>query len=335
MRHAPTVLVSFVSACTFTAPGPAGFAGPDVAATTATSDETGPPPDPATTGGSSSGGGTTTGAPAPPRFDLGGGADIPEAAPCPGIDVLFVIDDSYSMADEQANLVASFPGFSDGLLALVDGGLDVHVGVVTTDAYAFNEAGCTMVGALTTRTGGTGSSNAMCAPFSEGRYLTGADDLVADFACAAQVGTEGDPKERPVLAALEALAPTNLGEGGCNAGFRRAGAVFVTVIVTDEDDLEDTPGTPGDWYEDLVARAGGDPARVIVLSLVGHPKPNLCPPFQWNGSEGAQIASQLIEFTELFGPNGMVGDVCAPDYAPFFDEALALIETTCDALPAG
>src|SRR3954463_379131 len=49
------------------------------------------------------------------------------------IDILFVIDDSPSMADKQANLAANFPNFID-VLNTIEGGLpDVHIGVVTSD----------------------------------------------------------------------------------------------------------------------------------------------------------------------------------------------------------
>jgi len=49
------------------------------------------------------------------------------------IDILFVIDDSVSMADKQANLAANFPNFIN-VLNTIDGGLpDVHIGVVTSD----------------------------------------------------------------------------------------------------------------------------------------------------------------------------------------------------------
>src|SRR5689334_9245327 len=49
------------------------------------------------------------------------------------IDMLFVIDDSPSMADKQANLARNFPSFID-VLNTIEGGLpDVHIGVVSSD----------------------------------------------------------------------------------------------------------------------------------------------------------------------------------------------------------
>src|SRR5947207_6722936 len=47
------------------------------------------------------------------------------------LDLLFVIDDSPSMADKQANLAANFPQFMK-VLSSIPGGLpNVHIGVVT------------------------------------------------------------------------------------------------------------------------------------------------------------------------------------------------------------
>src|SRR4051794_39630876 len=49
------------------------------------------------------------------------------------VDILFVIDDSPSMADKQANLANNFPNFIN-VLNTIQGGLpDVHIGVVTSD----------------------------------------------------------------------------------------------------------------------------------------------------------------------------------------------------------
>src|SRR5215813_3716812 len=52
------------------------------------------------------------------------------------IDLLFLIDDSPSMADKQANLADSFPKFIQ-LLSSLPGGLpSVHIGVATSDMGA-------------------------------------------------------------------------------------------------------------------------------------------------------------------------------------------------------
>jgi hypothetical protein len=71
----------------------------------------------------------------------------------------------------------------------------------------------------------------------------------------------------------------------------------------------------------------------MVLALVGHPKPNECIEAQWTGEDGAEIATRIIAFTEMFD-EGRVGDICAPDYGPFFADAIAGIADACNvAIP--
>src|ERR1700704_246022 len=49
------------------------------------------------------------------------------------LDLLFLIDDSPSMADKQANLAENFPKFIDVLRSIPGGLPNVHIGVVTSD----------------------------------------------------------------------------------------------------------------------------------------------------------------------------------------------------------
>jgi hypothetical protein len=53
-----------------------------------------------------------------------------EQSAWPSLDVLFVVDSTGSMAEEQAGLAAASGRFLDGLVAL---GVDYQVGVTTTD----------------------------------------------------------------------------------------------------------------------------------------------------------------------------------------------------------
>src|SRR5262245_53839080 len=62
----------------------------------------------------------------------GTGIVLPPAEP---VDVLFVVDNSGSMADEQDRLAAAFPAF----LAALQPDADLHVAIVTTDLTSMNE----------------------------------------------------------------------------------------------------------------------------------------------------------------------------------------------------
>lgn len=311
----------------------------DVAPPPAVDDTVVPEPDePRDEGGSTSGGDeSSTGDEEPGStgfsFDVPALPDPIEPGVCDAVDLLFVIDNSGSMADEQANLIASVPGFIDGISDRLGVSTDYHVGVVSTDEATFNGDGCQEIGALVTRTGGDLSSDADCGPYVDGTpFITPRDDLATSFACAAQLGIDGNGIERPMDALAAALHPAD-GLMGCNADFLREEALLVIVLITDEEDADDSEGDPVSWYETVVAAKGGDEERVVVLSLVGHPKPNDCIPTQWTGMMGAEIATRILQFTSIF-PHGYVGDICSDDYEPFFTDAIAHIDTVC-SIPAG
>jgi hypothetical protein len=266
-----------------------------------------------------------------------GGSD----AGCRAVDLLFVIDNSGSMEDEQANLISSFPGFIDAMKDQLSEDLGYHVGITTSDLYAGN-VDCPFEGALITQTAGGGASNAPCGPYASGaRYMTESDDLAAKFSCAGQVGIEGDGDERPMQTMLAALA----NPGGCNDGFLRDDALLVVVIITDEEDdheqvgctgtvnvdpSDGSAGEPDQWFDQLVAFKGGDERKVVVLSLVGPQGLAACPELQKceGGIVGAEVAGRIIDFTERF-TYGFVGPVCEP-YGPFFSDAISSIVTACD-----
>jgi hypothetical protein len=230
-------------------------------------------------------------------------------------------------------LVASFDGFIDGMREYLVDANDVHVGVITTDEYDHNPPECRTLGALVTQT-----PQGSCGPFAEGGgYMTQADELEESFACTASVGTGGSGWEKPMAATLAAIDPA-LGEpGACNEGFVREDALLVLVIITDEDDRVPgasgggSPGWPIDWFEGIVAAKGGNETNVVVLALVGTDGwdvPNVCPAFPEDENDGATHAIRILQMVGMF-TYGYVGDVCASDYGPFFDDALGLIHTAC------
>ncbi|HEY8374956.1 MAG TPA: vWA domain-containing protein, partial [Nannocystis sp.] len=82
---------------------------------------------------------TTTGTTdALPKLDVGGpvtGGDTtggPATGGCEKVDFLFVVDNSGSMADEQMNLINSFPGFISTITQTLDA-QDYHIMAVSTD----------------------------------------------------------------------------------------------------------------------------------------------------------------------------------------------------------
>jgi hypothetical protein len=271
------------------------------------------------------------------RADAGPPPDAEAPEECRDVDVLFVIDNSASMADNQDSLIRSFPGFIGAIREHLAFATSVHIGVVTTDAYRDNDASCREIGDLVTNTGGISSSMSSCGPFaSGGRYLDASEpDLDAKFACIAKVGAGGDDDERAARALLDAVDPARNAPGSCNAGFIRPDSLLVVVIITDEDDVMDgcdgsdpfggcmsygSGGLPDDWVAELVADRGGIADNIVVLSLLGRRADNPC---------GAVVAARLLGFARRFDDQGFVGDVCAESYDSFFAEALPIIDRAC------
>ena len=163
-----------------------------------------------------------------------------KAIPNRDLDILFVIDNSPSMIEEQQSLAANFPRMIDALSTL-DGGLpNLHIGVVTSD-----------LGTTGSRTG-AGPSVAGCNSSMEGnlvpvdgahRFLSDVDsgggtrttnytgELRDAFAALANVGDSGCGFEQHLGAMYRALD-----DNPVNAGFLRDDANLAIVVLADEDD---------------------------------------------------------------------------------------------------
>jgi len=252
--------------------------------------------------------------------DEGTTGEPPPTVQCTTLDILVVVDNSDTMAEEQAKLTQALPQFIASVQSqLPDVMGSIHVGVLATDSPLFV----------------TATPAATCTPYASGaNWLAAGETLATELACATSLGVAGDPDERPMQMTIEALSPEQLGTEGFHDGFLREAGPLVIVLVTDEeDDLEPetewgSEGDPADWVTAIAASKGGWVQDVVVLSLVGHDKPNACPEYQWNGVDGAELAPRLIEFTESF-PRHAVGDPCAMEYTTFLNAAAAQVVEAC------
>lgn len=268
-----------------------------------------------TTAASEDGGdtGTSDGA------DSSSGDDLP-IEPCTAVDILFVVDDSEPMLEEQLRLQAAALAFVQQVTASIPTLMsDLHIGVITTDDELLVQA----------------TDAAVCGPYEGGNnwMVSSSTTLQTELECALAVGVGGSPNERPMDMLRGALSDANLMPGGFHNGFLREQALLVVVLVTnEEDELErDTSwgsmGEPAEWVETLASRKGGYEKDVVVLSLVGIEQPNACEG-PWDGTVGAQVAPRLIEFTEAF-PQGAVGDVCALEYGTFLQGVVPGVTAAC------
>jgi hypothetical protein len=265
----------------------------------------------------------------PITFDLG---IIPDSPPfdmgCRKVDFLFIVDNSGSMTAQQAQLLASFPGFINAMQDALEGVVDsYHVGVLTSDNYSGNAPGCNTLGDLVTQTAGFGAANQVCTPFAAGgRFATEADDLEVKFPCMAQVGTSGSPIEQPVTALIASFDPSKTGSGDCNDDFLRDDAILVVVIVTDDPpynfDMDDAhPATnTTNWYSDVIAAKNDDPEALVVIGFI---------PWMNVSCTGAE-SPNLIAFIDSFGEHGVKASICEPDFGPVFASTIETIVTTCE-----
>lgn len=279
------------------------------------------------------------------------------------IDFLFVIDNSGSMRDEQINLANSVPKFIKTIQSEIKNLESYHVGVISTDKDIFgsqhgSNPQCAKLGGLKVerpRTkddkmepGGNAGMNFECGPYANGlSFMTRKDDLEKTFDCAARLGIRGDGNERPMDALFASMGSELTAKGACNEGFFRDDAILVVVLITDEEDdqrksaMGDTgsKGDPATWHKKLMKFKGDREEYVVVLSLIGHEKPNACattiPTGEADkmGVDGAEISPRLKDFTERFGKRGSVYDVCAEDYSDSFAKAVDILGSACEELP--
>ena len=157
------------------------------------------------------------------------------------IDILFVIDNSGSMKEEQDNLRRNFPSFTRALKALPQGLPNVHIAVVSSSMGAGRFAGvpgCPVGGdsGIFQSAGRAGNCRGPRDPFIS---AVGADrnfdgDIDDVLSCIAPLGTNGCGFEQQLLAARTALDPLRM--PAQNRGFLREEAVLALVLLTDEDD---------------------------------------------------------------------------------------------------
>lgn len=282
--------------------------------------------------GASGGGSTSDGSGNNPKFDVADGTAGGSAGDdmgdegCAKVDLLFVVDNSTSMEDNQKNLADNVPGFVTAMQEkLGDKVNDYHIGVVTSDEYRTNIEECKLLGALVTQTGYCETVENQCWPFAEpgARYLTEDDDIAEKFPCMALVNTCGHNEEKPMGAALAAIGPDLNAAGACNDGFIREDAVLVVVFVSDEPDT--TEGTAEDWFQEMVGIKGVE-TNIVIVSLIGwgdNPQDgDIC-----NIAVGTN--DEVAKFTEMF-THGFIDHVCSPSYGVSLDAALDGIQSACD-----
>lgn len=170
------------------------------------------------------------------------------------LDVLFVIDNSNSMREEQEGVARELTAFIDELKKGGGVAQDFNVGVITTTVYQhtltgsmpplldYNRLYPSQSGRLQAVPDANPDGGGVLLGTGTERVLKATDpELVTKFARLVQQGTNGSGQETPFEAirlALFDLDKTALENGG-NGGFLRDGARLLIVNVTDEDDCSE------------------------------------------------------------------------------------------------
>ena len=247
----------------------------------------------------------------------------------PPVDVLFVVDNSGSMANEQQNLGANFQQFISYFQAL---GLDYHLGVTTTDDLK----------TAVTEDGTTHNPGEQGKLVGNPNILTPqTQNVIGDFTANVNVGIAGWRAERGLESAK--LALSNPMRNGANAGFLRDNAILAIIIVSDEEDQSKPYGsteptkaeaddaswqaanlTPvADYVNFFLSLKNNNQAMVNLSAIIGD-VPGGCPTSASPGTRYAEAATML---------HGVQGSICADNFGPILDQIGATVTGLATAYP--
>jgi hypothetical protein len=224
--------------------------------------------------------------------------------PRPRVDVLLVLDNGTSMADEAANVAANLERLPAYLHAEY---LDFHLGVTTTGLAPGGDC----------PGGADGGEDGRLFPVdgSSARILAPeTPEVEAAWEANLRVGACREGPNQVFEAALRALSPPIADAADDprhpepddgNRGFLRPDARLVVMAVTDREDA--SPGTV-DFYRDaLAARAGS--GGFLFHAVVGD-RATGC---RRAGTGSAEPGDRLIALVER-ADGGIFGSICAPDF---------------------
>jgi hypothetical protein len=172
-------------------------------------------------------------------------------------DILFVVDNSGSMAANQQKVATDLPVFVSELQK--SGGVinSFRVGLTTTSVYSAYQSFNSINYYYYPQGGWLMDIPLVDGGVSTDRYLDDSNpELVPRFSLAmVNVGIDGSGQETPFeatrIALNLALTPATPDGGPANVGFLRDGARLMVVAVSDEDDCSETDRPPQVHYTDV------------------------------------------------------------------------------------
>ncbi|OJT23677.1 hypothetical protein BO221_16950 [Archangium sp. Cb G35] len=222
------------------------------------------------------------------------------------VDVLFVVDNSGSMMDEQQSLGANFSAF---LSHAGKAGVDYHIAVTTTGIERSSGGWATCPG------GAEGGENGRFFPVDNSspriiKPTTPSADAV--FVRNTNVGV-CHWNEQGLEAMYQALSAPLVFSGDDprtpqsldgNAGFLREDAKLAIIAVTDEEDFSPQPVAAYETF--LLGLKGGDRSKILFSAITGPGDLTTCPRASSTGSRYIQLAQST---------GGVVESICTPNWA--------------------
>jgi len=215
------------------------------------------------------------------------------------VDILFVIDNSGSMIEEQVKLGPALSSFIGSIARI-----DWQIGITTSDTSAgpFGvQGGLVPMKGTNTKILSKNVPNYQ-AVFQNTVYR---DEIIN---CVDPNCPSAD--ERPLEAITMAVGKRNAE----NAGFFRAGADLATVVLTDENERSTGSGTTGVDVVNAVRAAFGVNKTFTGFGIVVRPGDTACYALQTANQGAGQYGTFVAAFATL--TKGLLGSICDADYGP-------------------
>jgi hypothetical protein len=282
----------------------------------------------------------------PASRDEGGGDDTnpgTDASPvtpraCNKMDLVFVIDDSKSMEQEQGNLAANFPMFASLLSSYTtpDGEkIDYRIAVTTTGKdlmYTIQNGPITLPA---NENGDNGAFRTNCNLAK--RYLEPTDaNMQQVLSCRANVGISGPSFEMPLMMTKWALGDRMA--DNTNAGFLREDALLGIVMLTDEDDASTTQNNftvtatsqpPVDYHPaDLISfldTLKGHRTRWAAGVIAG---PTSCTSAFGEAAKATRLQDFVMQ-ANTSSPQASFSSICDGDLTAALQKTLDTFQTAC------
>ena len=219
----------------------------------------------------------------------------------PKIDILFVIDDSNSMKDNQNNLsqnLGSFMKWANQLNA------DYHIAVTTTDADCGTKYKYDPAKKICDRPSRPDIPNTGCFRGSQKVITPQTPNGLTLFSNNVKVGLNGSGNEQGIEASYKALQPDRLND--CNQGFLRNDASLSIVYVSDESDS--SPNSIAFYVKFFLGLKKNNNALVRASAVVGPPG-NGCA----NGSQQAKAAPRYWDIATQM--QGVTASICSTNWS--------------------